>query len=78
MSNATHIDDSSFEYRADILRPLTQVCRVLRNIYLDAVYEHMEAYIVRGKKQWYKYLGDRLERLYDCCDREPDFAKRVR
>lgn len=77
MTNATHIDDSIFQYRADILRPLTQVCRVLRNIYLIEVYEHMEVYIARGKKHWYKYLGDRLERLSEFCEREPEFARRV-
>ena len=78
MRNAGFIDEENIQYRADILRPLTQTCRVLRNVYLPRVYEQMEAWIVRGgNKQWYKYLGERLEKISKRCMKEKELAKLV-
>ena len=77
MSGAQYLNGKTIECPADILRPLTQTCRVLRSMYLPVVYEHTEAWIVRGKGQWYKQLGDRLESVCNRFARSPEHAKLV-
>ena len=52
---------STFVDRADVLRPLSQTCRALRNVYLPTVYEHLDAWVLRSKGQWWQDLGRRLE-----------------
>ena len=80
MSYAMYTTDKFFRHRADVLRPLTQVCRLLRNMYLAEVYEHMETWIARGKSsgQWWKYNGDRLVVLSKSCAQGPEFAQHIR
>ena len=72
------IEEKDIQYRCDVLKPLSQTCRLLRRIYLPRFYEHMEACIVRGgNKQWYKYLGQRLERSSDFFMQHEGLAKFV-
>ena len=73
-----YLSSADFEYRADILRPLTQTCRVLRNIYLPKYYEHVEACIVRSNRAWYKQLSERLEATSNGLTARADLAKLVR
>ena len=82
-ANETHLDatDGRFTHRVDVLRPLTQVCHALRNMYFGEVYEHLEAWVIRSKVQpWYKQICNRLTRISEslCCAHEPAFAQHVR
>lgn len=73
------VDKKDFQHRADILWPLAQTCRALRNIYLARVYEHMEAWINRGGyQQGYNHIGKRLGWMCKLLTQERELAKLVR
>lgn len=66
--------------KEDTLRPLSQVCRTLRDVFLPRLWEHMQACVVRteGRKAFHKILGERLERLSKGLLQTPDIARHVR
>ena len=72
-----YLCSTEVEYRADVLRPLTQTCRVLRSVYLPKYYEHVEACIIRGQRVWYKQLSERLEATSIGLAGREDLAKLV-
>lgn len=78
LTNQPFLDAADFQYRADIIRPLTQTCRVLRNVYLARYYEQVEACVVRESKAWYKELSHRLEMTSKGLAGSPELAKHVR
>ncbi|KAF5332118.1 hypothetical protein D9611_008037 [Ephemerocybe angulata] len=72
--------DASYLERSDVLRALSQTCRVYREIFLPILYERMEACITprSGKVAFYKHIGETLERKCRGLKKNPALAKMVR
>ncbi|KAF9648465.1 hypothetical protein BDM02DRAFT_3239797 [Thelephora ganbajun] len=64
--------------RLDVLRAITQTCRILRRKFLSWLWERVEACIVPNLSAWYIHLGNALESRCHILLKNPSLAMHVR